>query len=204
MSANKRRKPKQERSKEKVDQIIRASARIIDREGYHAFSTNRVAKDAGVGIATIYEYFANKEEILLAVLEHELAGISMRIEAKIPEILRMEFEPACRELFRFILSEVTAKAEFMRVIAGQLHGSTDFEPAIRFFAQSETVIRMLLATFSTDRDQDLRLDAFLTTHAFAGICTGIATGLPLGQDLDSVVDRLVDIAQHLVGREPVG
>ena len=39
-------------------------------------------------------------------------------------------------------------------------------------AQAEMLIRMLLARFSVDASFGLGLDAYLVTHAFAGICSG--------------------------------
>lgn len=61
--------PRQRRSMTMVHTIVDAAIRVIAREGVEAFSTNQVAASAGVSIGSLYQYFANKEMILAAVLE---------------------------------------------------------------------------------------------------------------------------------------
>jgi len=67
--------PKQARARATYEAILKAGARILEERGYAAFTTNRVAERAGVGIASLYEYFPNKESIVAGIVEdvvHEL------------------------------------------------------------------------------------------------------------------------------------
>jgi AcrR family transcriptional regulator len=66
---NRRRDPIQQRSRETVDAIVEASARVLERHGYAAATTNRIAARAGVSIGSLYEYFPNKQSVLAALLE---------------------------------------------------------------------------------------------------------------------------------------
>lgn len=59
-----RRRPVQQRSQETVKVILKASAYILERDGWAGFTTNRVAERAGVNIGSVYQYFPNKEAIL--------------------------------------------------------------------------------------------------------------------------------------------
>jgi AcrR family transcriptional regulator len=43
--------------------------------GYAATTTNRIAGAAGVSVGTVYEYFANKEEIFDALIRREIDGL---------------------------------------------------------------------------------------------------------------------------------
>ena len=54
----------QERSRQTVDALLEAAARILKKEGPTAFTTNRIADVAGVGIGSLYQYFPNKLAIL--------------------------------------------------------------------------------------------------------------------------------------------
>jgi len=56
-----------------VDRIIDATAALLEARGYEALTTNHIAEAAGVNIATLYKYFANKQAILIA-LHARLAG----------------------------------------------------------------------------------------------------------------------------------
>ncbi|MGJ8528212.1 TetR/AcrR family transcriptional regulator [Maritalea sp.] len=66
-----RKKPVQGRSKAVVDAILQASIRVLDREGYSAFNTNRVAEIAGVSVGSVYQYFPSKEAILMTILRQK-------------------------------------------------------------------------------------------------------------------------------------
>ena len=67
-----RRKPVQRRSTATVEAIIEAAAQVFARHGYAAGTTNRIAERAGVSIGTLYQYFPNKDAILLALTERHL------------------------------------------------------------------------------------------------------------------------------------
>lgn len=173
---------------------------MIEREGWRPFTTNRLAHNAGVGVASIYEYFENKDQILVAVLEYELSETMAKLESRIPDVVGRPPEEALRILFAFILNEVTHKAEYVRIISGHLHGTSDFPAIVKFLGQGELLIRLLLGTFSGRRDAALDIDGYLVTHAFAGICIGIANGLPPGTTLDDLVERLIQHSLPLVQR----
>ena len=53
------------------DQIIDACAALYEREGYAAITVAAIADRVTFGRANIYNYFANKDEIALALLAHE-------------------------------------------------------------------------------------------------------------------------------------
>ena len=56
-----------------MDTIFEATARIIERDGIVALNTNRIAERAGISIGTLYEYFPNKDAILIAMARQRLA-----------------------------------------------------------------------------------------------------------------------------------
>lgn len=164
---------------------------MIERDGYQSFTTNKLAKRANVGVASIYEYFENKDQIFLAVVESELANTMAKIEARIPLALGLPPEEGLRELLTLFLHEVMHKSELMRAIAGHLHGASRFPAAVKTFGQGEMLFRLMLSTYSGRRGSDVELDAYLIANSFAGICIGVANGLPPGTSVDDVVDRLI-------------
>ncbi len=66
-----RRRPKQARAESTYEAILIAAAHILDRHGEAAFTTNKVADRAGVSIGSLYQYFKNKQGILIAIAERE-------------------------------------------------------------------------------------------------------------------------------------
>lgn len=86
MSAT-RREPMQQRSRERVEQILEAAATLIQEQGLPALSTRAVAERAGVPVATLYRYFENSDAIITAFLDRQME----LIDAGIAEaVLRLE------------------------------------------------------------------------------------------------------------------
>lgn len=64
-----RKKPRQNRSKSTVDAILSATARVLVEQGYDNASTNRIAQVAGVSVGSLYQYFPNKQALVVALVE---------------------------------------------------------------------------------------------------------------------------------------
>ena len=55
------------RESERKKQILNSAIKVFGEKGFQNATIAEIAKDAGVGDATIYEYFRNKEDLLLAI-----------------------------------------------------------------------------------------------------------------------------------------
>ena len=55
------------RESERKGQILNSAIKIFGEKGFQNATIAEIAKDAGVGDATIYEYFKNKEDLMLAI-----------------------------------------------------------------------------------------------------------------------------------------
>ena len=75
MQIKQRKLPKQSRSKEKVERILKASKQILSQNGLGGFTTNSVAEACGVTVGSIYQYFPNKEAIIIALYEEWLYDV---------------------------------------------------------------------------------------------------------------------------------
>ena len=59
--------PRQSRSKATFEQILDATAELLEQKGLEAINTNAIARAAGINVATLYQYFPNKQAVLLAL-----------------------------------------------------------------------------------------------------------------------------------------
>ncbi|MQY02075.1 TetR/AcrR family transcriptional regulator [Actinomadura macrotermitis] len=58
---------------EKREEILAAAQRLFIDDGYESASMGQIAKHAGVTVNTIYWYFRDKDDLLIAVLDRLLA-----------------------------------------------------------------------------------------------------------------------------------
>ncbi|WP_179956646.1 TetR/AcrR family transcriptional regulator [Amycolatopsis anabasis] len=78
-----RRQPVQQRSAKRVEQMLDASAQLIDEMGYDALTTTLIAKRAGVAVGSLYQFFPDKRAVVQALtqrnLERFLAAVTERL-----------------------------------------------------------------------------------------------------------------------------
>ena len=85
----KRRIPRQARATETAATILEGAAQILEAGGLAGFTTNAVAERAGVSIGTLYQYFADKNAILVALAKQQVElGL-----AEVGRALRGEVDP---------------------------------------------------------------------------------------------------------------
>ncbi len=82
---------------EKQEKILQAALQLFAKEGYHATSTNKVAKLAGVSEGLIFRHFGNKEGLLHAILsvgENKLKSLFVDIvmESEPKQVIRKTIE----------------------------------------------------------------------------------------------------------------
>lgn len=84
-AATPRRRPKQARAQATREAIFQATAQILESEGEARLTTNRIAEVAGVSIGSLYQYFADKQAILVAMAEAENEKVRARLKAGLAE-----------------------------------------------------------------------------------------------------------------------
>src|SRR5713101_7623886 len=58
---------RQVRGKKRIEQLLRAAGEVFGEVGYERATTNAIAAKAGVSPGTLYQFFANKQEIAEAL-----------------------------------------------------------------------------------------------------------------------------------------
>jgi AcrR family transcriptional regulator len=112
-----RRQPKQRRSRLLVASIREACLRILQDGAPEQLTAKRIAEVAGVAIGSFYQYYPNKEAVLLDVLLERAPGEAERIADEtrhIQQLRRESLEATLRELI-----DVTCERH-LRLLA--LHG----------------------------------------------------------------------------------
>lgn len=70
---------REERLERRQTQILDAARVCVRAEGFHAASMSRIAAEAGMGVGHIYQYFDNKEAIMIALSECDFEEFMLHI-----------------------------------------------------------------------------------------------------------------------------
>ena len=81
-----RRPPQQRRARATVADILAATARILERDGHDALTTNAIARVAGVGVGSLYQYFDSKEAVVEALQEQHFERMGAAFLARMEEL----------------------------------------------------------------------------------------------------------------------
>src|SRR5580698_2250267 len=91
------------KNEDKRREIMDAGRRVIFREGIWNTTTRKIAEEAGISLATIHYYFANKDELLVAVYEEMIDSIrsSAAEDFAKPETLAARIEGVIARTWQF-------------------------------------------------------------------------------------------------------
>jgi AcrR family transcriptional regulator len=154
------------------EQIVEAATRVFAEKGFRRATTREVAREAGVSEGTIYNYFEDKDALLLAILEvlneteHRAEdfeeGLATEFENFVEQYLRrrMTLIWENREVFRVVLSEMLVNAELRERYLRQV-----VEPTMKI---AEENFRS-----RTEQGKARATDAPLAMRAVAGAVLGL-------------------------------
>jgi AcrR family transcriptional regulator len=101
-----RKSPRQERSRRTVERILDAAARIFHEQGYAGATTNDIADEAEVSVGSLYQYFPNKDALLVALtkrhIETTASGLADLLNGLDPET---GFEIIVRTVVDFLVEQ---------------------------------------------------------------------------------------------------
>jgi AcrR family transcriptional regulator len=86
-----RRVPVQRRSRERVEEILKAAAELLGEGGVEALTTRSLAAHTGIPVASIYRYFDNRDAIVAAYLDRQLAEIEASVTRALRDVNRVTF-----------------------------------------------------------------------------------------------------------------
>ncbi len=81
-----RKQPRQPRGHETQARILDAARRVFATHGYAAGTTNRIAAEAGLSIGSLYQYFPNKDAILVQLVDAHIDAGSARLDRALADV----------------------------------------------------------------------------------------------------------------------
>lgn len=125
---NPRKEPNQDRAKDTVENIVGATAHILEKDGFEKISTNRIAEKAGVSIGSLYQYFPTKEAIFSFMMERYVRSQTEMVD-KI--LLERNQSRDLKETIRIIISAIMEskikQSRFQKMFAEKVMSFAGYE-----------------------------------------------------------------------------
>ncbi len=105
-----RKQPQQQRANEMVAVLVEAAALEIGEHGLDGLTTNHVARRAGVSVGSLYQYFANKEMIVEALLMQRAGTLMKVVHERVTPLLGVDIGSVTRAVLEGIFEQVEGDA----------------------------------------------------------------------------------------------
>ena len=114
------------RRDQKLEHILRTSARIFAEKSYHSTSMRDIARATGVSLAGLYHYCKSKEELLFLIQDHCFGRVLERFEQRIagvddPLTKLHIFVDNHLSFFAANMAEMKVLSHEAESLAGELH-----------------------------------------------------------------------------------
>lgn len=162
-SVDPRKQPVQKRGQDKVDSILKATLQLLRRNHPNSITASLIAAKAGINIASLYQFFPNKEAIFHTLYQNWLEQITDgydRIEAEY--LLKTDWRDFFTRL-REVIPQVGYDPRVESSLDYVMEGSRELSEIDGFHASTlaQRMAGYLKAYGSTWSDEDLRSLALL-------------------------------------------
>ncbi|MFK8000290.1 MAG: TetR/AcrR family transcriptional regulator [Polyangiales bacterium] len=165
---------------ERAQRIVDTAIELAEQNGYAAVRLRDIATKAGVALGTVYNRFASKEEILVAVMAAEgerlFESMSQGVEGSTPRA-RAEY------FFVHATAAFLARPNLARAVLRSLVGGGDI--AVHVLGLQKHTTRLLMKAIAGDDspdDEELEAVATILQQVWFASLIGWTSGLYATQD----------------------
>ena len=162
-----------DRYDQKLELILRTSARIFAEKSYHSTSMRDISRATGVSLAGLYHYCKSKEELLFLIQDHCFGRVLERFEERIQGIedpfekLRI-FIDNHLSFFAANMAEMKVLSHEAESLAGDLHKHVSSKKE-----KYAKLARKILREIQDRESKGARIDLTVATYALFGMMNWI-------------------------------
>ena len=192
-----RKLPVQKRSAATVAAILEAATQVLEHQGIAGFTTNEIARRAGVSIGTMYQYYPDKQAIAAMLSRAVRTTLIDRITKAVEAARFLSLREGLRLLTAAALQSDATRPKFARALdALELHlGLNDEEMMIHqiFVQEIARFLQMKRPEYPSSELTNLADDIIVMAGAL-----GDAELRRQGSLNDAVIERIVSLALELI------
>jgi AcrR family transcriptional regulator len=198
-----RKKPRQQRSRRTVDAILEAAAQVFEAQGYARGTTDRIAQRAGVSVGSLYQYFPNKDAILVALAQqHTDHGLLLArgMLASAPATAEGA-EPWLRRLIQGLLAMHRHQPRLQHMLLEGLPLPQDtHDRMVAAEAELQAAVEAVLLRWAPPGTlQRPRVTAWMMLHTLQALVHDYAIHPPADIDEGALEDELVEMLRSWIG-----
>lgn len=195
MTRSNRSLPIQKRSQQTIEEILDATAHLLDRNGYQALSTNRIARHAHLSIGTVYRYFADKDAIVVALRAHTEDDIMRRLVAALAEGLSLDAVAGARHVLSALVDALEDHRGVMAAVINDLPLGIQSNVLPTIEQHLHHIARLaLLQHYPRLPDTDVDEILYLGMGMMLQVALRIAIDRPPAMRKESLLDRAATLA----------
>lgn len=158
---------------------MRATARILIRDGYEALTTNQVAREAGASVGSLYQYFSSKQQLVAALLEQHIESTMGQVRRELPQLSRLPLEQAIPHFVELMIDAHKADPALHRVFVEQLPRVGDFALLEASLQEGLALTEAYLRAHASEiGPQNHALTAFMLVHTVESLTHSAVVSRP--------------------------
>ena len=107
--------PTQVRSRERVEKILDVASRIVVSGGIEALTTRSIAEAAEIPVASVYQYFADRDAILLALVERDTQEMDEQVRTDLGALTELSIAALVETTMRAYTSVYARRPDFLEI-----------------------------------------------------------------------------------------
>jgi len=201
-----RKSPRQRRSAETVEAILAAAAQVFARRGYAGGTTNHIARRAGVSIGSLYQYFPNKDAILVALVERHVQQTADTLHGLVQQALagQWDLDRLMKRLVRATLRQHTESPRLLHVL---LYEAPRPPAAVALLHETEeamaAAVQELLVRYRGEAPRHAGHAAYIIVHLVESLVHEFVVHPPEAMDEDAFVAELLSLLRAYL-EQPCG
>ncbi len=166
-----RKKPKQERSQITVEAILEATARILAERGYEKTNTNHIAERAGVSVGSLYQYFPNKESLIMALMEQHCNEVASLLESHLNNLFDAPLEIAIPVLIKAVIATHAINPRLHQVLNEEIPRSEKLQKMQKTDERIAELLKAYLQRWSDKiRPKNIEMTVFMISNTVESLC----------------------------------